>query len=500
MSTASTMDLTALTPFLVLAGGGLFLVLLDAIVGRRRTIPWSVPTLAILAAAVWSILTTWMAGSPDGGGAGAGRSGLEWLVSGDRLAGFLSILVCASAALTVLMSGAYLRRRGRLRGEFYSLVVFSASGMVLFSAATDLLMLFLGLELLSIPVYILSGYFRGDLKSAEAAMKYFLLGAFSSAIFLLGIAFVFGATGTTSLRGAIQVGSAWPFLLQAGYVLVLTGFLFKVASVPFHMWTPDVYEGAPTTVTAFMATAVKAAAFGALLRALSIRSGVLTDLPVPQVLWWLAVLTMTVGNLAALTQSNVKRMLAYSSIAHAGYILVGATVFAATGDREAVLSILYYLLAYTFMTIGSFAVVVALGEKGNEHTEMGDYGGLGWRYPALGIAMSLFMISLAGIPPTAGFFGKYAIFKNAVEHGYVPLVVIAVLNSALSVYYYLKVMVTLYMRPEAGSVQAARGWTAGIVIGLCGVAVLWAGFGPDGVLPGVSTILTWARDSTLAFR
>jgi len=337
------------------------------------------------------------------------------------------------------------------------------------------------------------------MKSAEAAMKYFLLGAFSSAIFLLGVAFYYGATGSTGLH-ALHRGSEWPALLNAGYILLLTGFFFKIASVPFHMWTPDVYEGAPTTITAFMATAVKAAAFGALLRVLAFRQGVLAGLPVPQLLWWIAVLTMTVGNLAALTQSNVKRMLAYSSIAHAGYLLVGVMVFAGTGDTEALAGILYYLLAYTFMTLGAFAVVVALGEKGNEHLEMGDYSGLGWRYPALGLAMSLFMISLSGIPPTAGFFGKYAIFKNAIEHGQVTLVVIAVLNSALSVYYYLRVMVTLYMRPESVPVDASRGWTAGIVIAVCALAVLWAGFGPNGFLPGVPAILSWARGAALAFR
>jgi NADH-quinone oxidoreductase subunit N len=241
-----------------------------------------------------------------------------------------------------------------------------------------------------------------------------------------------------------------------------------------------------------MATAVKAAAFGALLRVITAQQGFAESFPLDRILWWLAVLTMTLGNLAALTQSNVKRMLAYSSIAHAGYLLVGVSVYTQTGDPQAVTGVLYYLLAYTFMTVGAFAVVVVFGDK---HLDMGDYGGLGWKYPAFGLAMSLFMISLAGIPPTAGFFGKYAIFRNAVAHGQVLLVVLAVLNSALSVYYYFRVMVTLYMRPESVDVQVGRAASAGVVVALCVLVVLWAGFGPDGLLPGVPSILSWARGS-----
>lgn len=288
--------------------------------------------------------------------------------------------------------------------------------------------------------------------------------------------------------------------MGAGILFLLSGFLFKVAAVPFHMWTPDVYEGAPTTVTAFMATAVKAAAFGALLRVLGVIAGSTSGLPLASILWWLAVLTMTLGNVAALTQSNVKRMLAYSSIAHAGYLLIGASIYAGTRDPGALSGVLYYMLAYTFMTLGAFAVVVAFGERENEHLDMGDYGGLGWRYPALGIAMSLFMISLSGIPPTAGFFGKYAIFKNAVENGQTGLVVIAVLNSALSVYYYIRVIVTLYMRPESARVVAGRSMAIGVVVTLCALAILWAGIAPEGRLLGGADLLGSARSAVLAIR
>ncbi len=478
--------LTANEPFAILAAGGILLVLLDAIAGRRRNLPWIWPTLAVLAAALARALA----------GAGGSSAGLIM----DGFGRFVVALILVSAALTVVLSETHLRRIGRMRGEHYSLLIFSAAGMVLFATSTDLVYLFLGLELLSIPVYILSGYQRGSQRSAEAALKYFLLGAFSSAIFLLGIAFIYGASGSTDFAVAVSGNGKGSGLMSAGTLLLMSGFLFKVAAVPFHMWAPDVYEGAPTNVTAFMATAVKAAGFGALLRILGVTAGASQGLPLATVLWWLAVLTMIVGNLAALTQSNVKRMLAYSSIAHAGYILIGASVYAGTGDAGALEGALYYLLAYTFMTFGAFAVVAAFGEKQNEHLDMSDYGGLGWRYPALSIAMSLFMISLAGIPPTAGFFGKYAIFKNAVQNGQTSIVVIAVLNSALSVYYYIRVVVTLYMRPESVRVTAGRSVAIGLVVAVCALAVLWGGIAPEGRLPGGSDLLGSATRAVLAPR
>lgn len=487
MSDGYLRTLTANEPFAILAVGGLLLVLLDAILGRRRSTSWMAPTLIVLAAAAARTLTS------SGGIAEAG-------IVLDGFGRFVIALVLASAALAVVLSHPYLTRIGRPRGEYGSLLVFSTAGMVLFATSTDLVLLFLGLELLSIPVYILSGYARGDIRSSEAALKYFLLGAFSSAIFLLGVAFVYGASGSTDLRAAVSSAGVGSGLMGAGILLLLSGFLFKVASVPFHMWTPDVYEGAPTAVTAFMATAVKAAAFGALLRVVGVVSGAGAALPLASILWWLAVLTMTLGNAAALTQSNVKRMLAYSSIAHAGYLLIGVSVYAGTRDSGALGGVLYYMLAYTFMTLGAFAVVVAFGEKGNEHLDMGDYGGLGWRYPALGIAMSLFMISLSGIPPTAGFFGKYAIFKNAVENGQIGLVVIAVLNSALSVYYYIRVIVTLYMRPETAQVSAGRSVAIGVVVAVCVLAILWAGIAPEGRLLGGMDLLNSARSAVLATR
>jgi NADH-quinone oxidoreductase subunit N len=346
---------------------------------------------------------------------------------------------------------------------------------------------------------VLSGYLRTDPKSLEAGMKYFLLGAFSSAVFLFGGALVYVATGTTDLAQGLARGAASP-LAQAGFLLLLSGFLFKAATVPFHMWTPDVYQGAPTAITAFMATAVKAAAFGAFARILVIALPLGSELPVTEILWWVAVLTMTVGNLAALTQSNVKRMLAYSSIAHAGYLMIGLTVYSASADPQALAAMLYYLLAYTLMNIGAFGVVILWGEKGRENLEIGDYAGLGWKTPALGLAMSVFMISLAGIPPTAGFFGKYYLFRSAVEHGMSTLIVIAVLNSALSVYYYLRVLVALYMRQPARELALTRSAVIGAVVLVCALGTFWVGFAPDSWIPGVPSIVSWVKGSVLALR
>lgn len=487
----SAANLAPLAPFLILCIGGLLLVLIDAIVKQGARFPWPWVTAVIPAVALVSLFSRW----PDP--AGETVFGPQYIEDTFGIA--VGVLICIATLLATLLSGDYLEKVGRARGEYYSLLLFAASGMVLFTSTTELLALFLALELLSIPIYVLSGYLRRDPKSLEAGMKYFLLGAFSSAVFLFGGALIYVATGTTDLAEALTQG-AGSRLAQAGFLLLLSGFLFKTAAVPFHMWTPDVYQGAPTAVTAFMATAVKAAAFGALGRILFAAGPLEGKIPVSEILWWVAVLTMTVGNLAALTQSNVKRMLAYSSIAHAGYLVIGLVVYSATGDAEALAGMLYYLLAYTLMNIGAFAVVILWGERGQEHLEIADYAGLGWKTPAFGLAMSVFMISLAGIPPTAGFFGKYLIFRNAIEHGYGSLIVIAVLNSALSVYYYLRVLVALYMRKPLRDLVIGRSAVVGGVIAVCAIGTFWAGFAPDGILPGVPALVDWVRGSVLALR
>jgi NADH-quinone oxidoreductase subunit N len=480
-----------LAPFLILAVGGLVVLLLDALIGRSRRIHWvllsaPIPILAILAYALrWSA---------SGGPTVFGEMALD-----DAFGGFVGLVVCLSTLFAIVLSETYLRKMERYRGDYFALLLFSASGMVLFASSSELLTLFLGLELLSVPVYILTAFLRTDPKSVEASMKYFLLGAFSSAIFLFGGALIYAATGHTDLSAAFG-GAGGGVLRQIGALLLLSGFLFKIAAVPFHMWTPDVYEGAPTAVTAFMAAGVKAAAFGAFGRIIFLIQPLAAGTGLATLLWWLAVLTMTVGNAAALTQSNIKRMLAYSSIAHAGYMLIGVAVFARTGDTEALSGILYYLLAYALMNIGAFAVVILWGEQREERLEIGEYAGLGWKSPGASLALSIFMISLSGIPPTAGFFGKYYIFRNAVQHGFGGLVVIAVLNSALSVYYYLRVLVALYMRPLDRPLPARPSWLVGAVVTLCAVAVLWIGFAPDAFVPGVPSLLGLVRDSVVSLR
>ncbi|MBI4518934.1 MAG: NADH-quinone oxidoreductase subunit N [Deltaproteobacteria bacterium] len=370
----------------------------------------------------------------------------------DRYALFFNLVFCLAAGLTLLMSMNYLEFTDIRVGDYYSLIVFATLGMVLMAAAADLIVIFLGLEVMSIAVYVLAGIWRQQQRSTEAALKYFLLGAFATGFLLFGIALLYGATGTTALAGisaqVLKVGGEQRLLLLAGMALLLIGFGFKVAAVPFHVWTPDVYEGAPTSITALMAVGVKAAAFAAFVRVFVQALGALTAEWAP-VLWVLAVLTMTAGNVIALLQQNIKRMLAYSSIAHAGYLVLGL-IAARDGGGGAVL---FYLVVYALMNLGAFAVVIALGQRGAANEQLDDYAGVGFRHPFLGFAMSVFMLSLAGLPPLAGFAGKFYLFAAAVKAGYIGLAVIGVLNSVVSMYYYAGVLVKMYM-VEGGAAVA----------------------------------------------
>lgn len=356
---------------------------------------------------------------------------------------FLSGVVLAGTFLTLLLTVGYCRRHDVNLAEYYHLILMAAVGMLFMVQANNLIMIFAALELMSVAVYVLTGFRRTRLRSIEGALKYFILGAFSTGFFLYGIALVYGAAGTLDLGGirdAVAMPPASPVLL-AGVGLLIVGFGFKVALVPFHMWSPDVYEGAPAPITGFMATGVKTAGFAAFLRVLMSTFDALADQWLP-VLWALAVLTMFVGNIAAIRQDDIKRMLAYSSIAHAGYLVVALVAHSDLGTS----AFLYYLAAYTLMTIGAFGVVIVLGEKGTENTSIErDYAGIAWRHPLLAAAMALFMFSLTGIPPTAGFVGKFAILSAAVRAGHVPLAVLLVVASVISAYYYLKVVVSMYM-------------------------------------------------------
>ncbi len=416
----------------------------------------------------------------------------------DRYAIFFTALCTISSLGTVLVSGHYLHRFDILRGEYYALLLLALAGMFVLVTAYDLMSVFLGLELMSLAIYIIVGFRRRDLLANEAAMKYFLLGAFAVAFFLYGMSILYGLLGTLNFKGMVlEVVSRElvrsPVFLFA-VALVLVGFVFKVSAVPFHMWVPDVYQGAPTPITGFMAGAVKAASFAAFLRLFYI-SFFAARAQWVDIIIVLAIATMTLGNVVALVQRNIKRMLAYSSIAHAGYILVGMAALAIDNTRAAS-SVMFYLLVYTFMTLGAFALISAIENRSDSRgLELEDLSGLGLRRPMLGLAMAVFMFAMAGIPPTAGFFAKYYVFSAAVDRGLVMLAVIAVLNSALSLYYYLRVIVWMYFRKPATDTQVFDDWGARVVLVASVLAVIWLGLGPSGVVPGIETVLSWTSDS-----
>jgi len=394
----------------------------------------------------------------------------------DTFSWFFNLLILLSVGLTILISMKYLTDQGLDLYEYFAILLFSSVGMMFMVSGNHLLMIFVGLETLSIGVYVLTGVLPKSSKASEASLKYLLLGSFSSALFLYGAALLYGASGSLSLAGLakyFQSGSVSTMGL-IGMGLLLVGFSFKVAAVPFHMWTPDVYDGAPSPITGFMSVGVKAAAFAAFLRVFFECFGSV-QVTWSHILWILAVLTMILGNLAALVQSNIKRMLAYSSIAHAGYILIGMVAGTAMGAA----GILYYLLAYIFTNLGAFAVVTMVGRKGEANISIDDYRGLGKSHPALALAMSIFLFSLAGIPPTAGFIGKFTIFGAAIASGYIWLVIIGVLTSAASVFYYFRVVMKMYMEaPEVEPESLKFSPSMALALTLTVMVVLYIGIFP----------------------
>ncbi|CAM3283271.1 NADH-quinone oxidoreductase subunit N [Corallococcus sp. ZKHCc1 1396] len=428
----------------------------------------------------------------------------------DPFSSFLTLVVSVGLGLAALSAVGFLRKRGAERGEFYALMLFASAGMSLLAMSTEFITIFVNIEVLSIATYALTAYLRRGTRPSEAGFKYFILGAFSSAILLYGAALLYGATGTTKLNDMVvplqQALNGNPALVYVGAVLIAAGFAFKVAAVPFHMWTPDVYEGAPTPVTALMSAGVKAAAFASLVRVfLTVCKGMDPALPLT-LFATLALLTMVAGNLMAIPQRNVKRMLAYSSIAHAGYLLLGvaALFVAAPGESFRVLSassltggtpldvarsdalrgILYYLLAYTFSAAGAFAMVSALERREDEEKgtawDLERFAGLAQRRPGWAFAMAAFMLSLGGIPPTVGFMSKLLIFQAAIDVGLVGLTIVAVLSSAAGAYYYLRVVVYMFMHPvPEGAQPLERNWgtEAALVISTVAVVLL-------GILPG----------------
>jgi NADH-quinone oxidoreductase subunit N len=404
------------------------------------------------------------------------------VVRADNFALFINIILCIIGALTMLFSNDLVEREGIPPGEYYALTLFSLSGMMLMAAAIDLLIVFLALEVLSLSLYVLTSIRRTSLAGAEGGMKYFLLGAFSSAFFLYGIAFAFAVSGSTrldqlgiALSSQAAGGPSILALLAVG--LLAVGFAFKVSAVPFHMWTPDAYQGAPTIVTAFMSTGVKAAAFAAFVRVfLSPLAPLQADwIPVLQVI---AAATMILGTVLGVLQTNVKRMLAYSSIAHAGYIFLGIIATTATGKA----AVLFYLLAYAVTNIGAFGIIALLGTPQNEHDELRDFAGLWTSRPGLAALMTIFLLSLGGFPPTAGFIGKWYIFAAAVERGYYWLAIIGVLSSVVSVFFYLRIVVMMYMT-EGSDIPRPRVPGAAMAgLGFATLAVFYLGVLPTRVI------------------
>ncbi len=377
-----------------------------------------------------------------------GMEGTEFsnMIQVDKYSLFFNVIFLVSTILVVLISMNYLGRTDRRQGEYYLLILLATLGMMLMASGNELIVVFLGLELMSLSLYVLAGYFQRSMASSEAGMKYLLLGAFASGFFLYGIALIYGGAGTTSIpkiASAITVNATSPLLLSGMFLLVV-GFGFKVALVPFHQWAPDVYEGAPTSIAAFISAGPKAAGFAAFLRIfLEALQNIQSEWIV--VVTILAALTMTVGNLVAIAQRNIKRMLAYSSIAHAGYVLVGL----AAANKDGISSAMFYLLIYCIMNIGAFGAVILARTEDGESLMISDYAGLGFKKPLLALFMTLMLLSLAGFPPTAGFVGKFYIFRSAVESGQIWLVIIGAINTAISAFYYLRVVVAMYMRePE----------------------------------------------------
>lgn len=456
--------LFTLSPLLVVALGALLLMLAEALSPPHRRGGIALGATMVFMAGFAFSVGVWLYGVEE-----VDRSALApWMVI-DRFSIFFDGLLCLGGGLASLLAGGYLREHDMERGEFYSLMLFSTIGAMMVAAAGDALIVFLGLETMSIGAYALTAFRRTSPRSAEGGLKYFLLGAFAAAILLYGFALLYGATGHTDLAGigeAVKKGGAGTPMVMIALILVLVGLVFKISAVPFHMWTPDAYEGAPTPATTYMAAVVKAGAFAMLLRVMLTCFGDKGSMSWssgwPPALAWIAVLTMTVANLVAGQQESVKRMLAYSSIAHAGYLLVGV-VATMRSPSQGTASVLFYLLTYTVSTAGAFGALILCGRRGAEAVTYEDLAGIGRRHPAAALPFSLFLVSLAGLPPTAGFFGKWFVFRAAIDAGFYALTVIAFLNSVIGVYYYLRVMVFMYMREPAAGAPVATPMRSGYV-------------------------------------
>jgi NADH-quinone oxidoreductase subunit N len=490
-------NLWLILPELVICIAGVAVMLVDAFAKpTQRWITGSISIVGLIVAAASSswLYLSWLGPSEAFNG---------MIVLDELRLGFTFVFIVVSA-LTILVSIVWVENERLPAGEFHSLLMFATAGMMFMASAGDLVMVFLGLEILSIATYVMCGFRRTDVRSNESSMKYFILGSFSSAFLLYGIALTYGATSTVAgLPGTTNIAeiarrlpeAQYPLLLFAGAAMMLVGFGFKIATAPFHVWTPDVYEGAPTPVTAFMAAGPKAAGFASFMRVFLIAFPFVVATTNKSLagqihstwlgaLFVLAILTMTVGNVVAISQNNVKRMLAYSSIAHAGYALVGFVAAGAAADlnqrNAAIAAVIFYLLTYAVMNLGAFAVVQVIARASDRRTEVEDYNGIGFQSPWLAFSLSLFLLSLLGLPLTAGFIGKVMVFRAALDQGYYVLVVIGVLNTAISAYYYLRLIIVMFFRERTtawNAPQVPASIRLALVITILGVLYL-------GLFPG----------------
>jgi len=476
-----SVDYANIAPELVLVCGALVLLVAGTFLHRRR-VGSAYAFFTVLTAGGALVSTGFLWRRVSGGHGEASLAVADALVI-DGFSVFMAVVICSAVVVGALLADDYLRREGLEGPEFYVLMLLSAAGGVIMAAANDLIVVFLGLEILSIALYVMAGYHRRRAESQEAAIKYFVLGAFSSAFFLYGVALTYGATGSTNL-GAIsrflreQILTEGVFL--AGMAFLLVGLGFKVAAVPFHMWTPDVYEGSPSPVTGFMAAAAKAAGFAALLR-IFFSTFATSRLDWQPLVWALAVLSLAVGSVLAVVQTDVKRMLAYSSISHAGYVLIGLQA----GTDQGIAGSLFYLLAYTFMVLGSFGVVTLVSRRGDAKHDLEDYRGLARRSPALALTFTVFLLAQAGVPFTSGFLAKFYVIGAAVESSSYALAIIAMIAAVVATFFYLRLIVVMYGGDDDDDKAVARvavPATAALALGICLVFTIGVGFAPEFVI------------------
>ena len=459
-------------PEIILCAAGTLIMFLEAVMGERRKPSLLWLTGAAMVAAIWGSAVAFTVGG----------TGFQNMVIVDGFTTFFRILVLAVGLLTVVSSVEYLDREKANAGEYYALLLFSIAGQSVMVSANELIMVFIGLEISSIASYILAGYLRDDRRNNESALKYFLLGSFATAFLLYGIAWVYGTTGTTNLaevRRTLMTPEIAPSMALIGTAaaLMFVGFAFKVSAAPFQVWAPDVYQGAPAPVSAFLSTGPKAAAFAVFIRVFATAFGPIAGRWEPYV-WGSAIATMVVGNFAALTQTNIKRLLAYSSIAHAGYVLVAVTAHSDIGNAAA----MFYLAAYALMQIGAFAVVTYFARQGEKYVNVDDLAGLGVRQPMVAAMLTIFLLSLIGVPLTGGFFGKFYIFRAALDSNLVWLTIIGLLNSAVAAYYYLRIIVVMYMREPGAASENVGPVGPGLRVAMIGSAI---GTLVLGIFPGL---------------